>query len=282
MTYCDDLSPRQFRGSNDESSFCGLPIFQVGWLEPPHSFPTGNTPAEFAQRLFAFCAWDKIVDFTGGHQDCAFCDATYHQHWTRYHSPHGNGEIRLIGDGVAYAAPSLIYHYVAVHAYLPPPAFVAAVMTGPGPDAPPHRMYRLRCWEALIYSTLRNYQSTPPRKPFPPAKPGVLLDPLIWRYRAIAMVALAAVTVLFARPGGVGVSVPIVLLLVTAGWLLRRQLVCPLCGKRLQLMFREPRGWSLPPDGPYSTMYCGDCGHGFRPTPDLWGAPLAEVATDSR
>jgi hypothetical protein len=281
MAHSDDLTPYHSY-SGDEFRFCGFPILQVGWLEPPHAFPTGKTPDGFPKRLLAFCAWDKIVELTCGHQDCGFCGATYYQHWSQYNSPLGNGEIRVLGDGVAYAAPSLIYHYAAVHAYLPPPAFIAAVMEGPGPDAPALLRYRFRCWEATIYSALRGIQSSTPRKAFPPAKPGAVLGPLIRRYRAIAILAIVSVAVLLAQPGGVGVSTPIVVTLAAAASLLRAQLTCPVCKKRLRLLFREPLGWSLSPDGPFATMYCYDCGVGYRPALDRWGEPLGEVATTWR
>jgi hypothetical protein len=281
MTHSDDLTPYHSY-SGDEFRFCGLPLLQVGWLEPPHAFPTGKAPIGFPERLLAFCAWDKIVELTCGHQDCAFCGATYYQQWTQYNSPLGNGEIRVLGDGVVYAAPSLIYHYVAVHAYVPPPGFIAAVMEGPAPDTRSLLRYRFRFWEATIYSALYGSRGSAPLKAFPPAKPGAVLGPLIWRYRAIAILGILLVAVLLAQPGGVGVSTIIVLTLAAAASILRAQLTCPVCKKRLRLMLREPRGWSLPPDGPFATMYCYDCGVGYRPTPDLWGEPLAEVATTWR
>ena len=37
-------------------------------------------------------------------------------------------------DGTTYAAPNLIYHYVA-DGYLPPDEFIQAVMHGPLPDS---------------------------------------------------------------------------------------------------------------------------------------------------
>jgi hypothetical protein len=41
----------------------------------------------------------------------------------------GDGEIRVIGaDGVTYAAPVLLLHYVVVHKYSPPQQFVEAVL----------------------------------------------------------------------------------------------------------------------------------------------------------
>ena len=41
----------------------------------------------------------------------------------------GYSEIRIVSSAVAvYAAPSLIYHYVAVHNYAPPRDFVESIL----------------------------------------------------------------------------------------------------------------------------------------------------------
>ena len=50
----------------------------------------------------------------------------------------GNGEIRVRGEGLVYAAPALIYHYVVDHNYRPPDEFIAAVLDG-DPTSPEHR-----------------------------------------------------------------------------------------------------------------------------------------------
>ena len=43
--------------------------------------------------------------------------------------PEGNGEVRIPGaPGLAYAAPSLIIHYITEHGYQPPEAFIDAVL----------------------------------------------------------------------------------------------------------------------------------------------------------
>ncbi len=48
----------------------------------------------------------------------------------------GTAEIRVFSEqGEIFAAPTLIYHYVAVHHYLPPEAFVNAVLQGPRPQS---------------------------------------------------------------------------------------------------------------------------------------------------
>ena len=54
----------------------------------------------------------------------------------------GSAEIRVVSDeGQLYAAPNLIYHYVASHNYAPPSEFVRAVLLGPCP--PEDRYYEL-------------------------------------------------------------------------------------------------------------------------------------------
>jgi len=45
--------------------------------------------------------------------------------------PACNAEILVSGADAVYLAPTLIEHYVIVHGYLPPPAFIAAVLASP-------------------------------------------------------------------------------------------------------------------------------------------------------
>src|SRR5207253_72063 len=61
---------------------------------------------------------------------------------TRYHEFEGklvelgSAEIRVFSnDGIIYAAPNLIFHYVAAHEYDPPEEFKQAVRTGPPPES---------------------------------------------------------------------------------------------------------------------------------------------------
>jgi hypothetical protein len=44
--------------------------------------------------------------------------------WTR---AGGTGEIRVAYEGVTFAAPVLIVHYIEEHGYLPPTQFLAAL-----------------------------------------------------------------------------------------------------------------------------------------------------------
>ena len=48
----------------------------------------------------------------------------------------GSAEVRVFAPNgaSAFAAPNLIYHYVSVHQYAPPEAFIEALKAGPQPN----------------------------------------------------------------------------------------------------------------------------------------------------
>lgn len=82
-----------------------------------------------------------------GFQECELCDLAWGE-WGEKHPDYGknakwmgigDGEIRVIGRNVIYAAPALIYHYVVEHDYSPPPEFIDAIMTGPQPGFAEHK-----------------------------------------------------------------------------------------------------------------------------------------------
>lgn len=122
----DDLSPYQYL--QDKAHSC---MYNVGWLAKDHGFPKGKTSSEFLTCLFAHCR--APVNKMRGFHHCEFCDQ---QHGTSQVLAEkdgeriylGNAEIHVRGDdSKIYVAPTLIYHYVSVHEYLPPAAFIEAV-----------------------------------------------------------------------------------------------------------------------------------------------------------
>ena len=275
MAYATDLSEPDSYYKYWERPFSGVPLVNVGWMEPPHPMPRGDAPHGFAERLAAFCARDKLLCLECGHQDCGFCDLTYSDHLRRTGSPLGNGEIRVLGNGVVYAAPSLICHYVAAHSYLPPAEFVAAVMNGPRPDDPAYVKYRFYWWDATMQQAARSK-----------GPPGSTLGPLVRRMRGMVWIIILMFAFGLRHPGGVLVTVPVLLSLAAVWMLLRTRLRCPVCLKRMTMPFREQPGWSSPPGSPWehawSTIYCNDCGVGLRASTALWGNPVAEVLTNWR
>ena len=136
MTHFPDLTPYAYAPSPD-------PAFNVGWLDASAPFPTGPTPTAFHQKLLAYCRPQYVVRRYRGVQTCPFCAGP--QTVVQVGSGGeqitlGNGEIRVIGTEVVYAAPTLIYHYVVDHGYRPPQAFVEAVLAGPGPGSAEHQI----------------------------------------------------------------------------------------------------------------------------------------------
>lgn len=156
MTYFADLTPYTY------GHFTGA--LNVGWLDPGHPFATEPPSEALLDALFELIAAPVAQTF-GGHQ-CELCprdpdfetkvveaQAEAHGSGGGFGNPSikwpqdarsrstnstrhgrsigvGNGEIRVAGaGGQVYAAPTLIYHYVADHHYKPPAEFVRAVLT---------------------------------------------------------------------------------------------------------------------------------------------------------
>ena len=138
--YYPDLSPYAY-----SSKIAGA--LNIGWLDPAHPFPQGPTPDGFAAALAAFCAAEHRVNRTQRVHRCALCTPP------AAIDDLGSAEIRVVGEGQVFAAPDLIGHYVAAHAYRPPEAFVRAVLTGPAPGS-------IAWWTALDQATAPQHDLT--------------------------------------------------------------------------------------------------------------------------
>ncbi len=126
----------------------GLDPLAVGFLSRKTKFETGKVPAQFLDKLLAYCHPQKTVCQTMGTRKSPFSNEHVVVQFDGEDHKLGAAEIRIIGPEDIYAAPDLIYHYVRDHNYLPPAEFVDAVMKGPSPDSAEFR--------ALI-NTLRNF-----------------------------------------------------------------------------------------------------------------------------
>lgn len=131
MTSYPDLSPYEYDHHDT------VPSYNVGWLEVGMPFPTGPTRVDFHHKLAEHCQGQFFVNLYKGAHSCQFCELSGNSEATT-----GNGEIRVIGRDIIYAAPALIAHYVIEHDYKPPDEFVEAVTVGPGPDSAEHRILR--------------------------------------------------------------------------------------------------------------------------------------------
>lgn len=124
--YYPDLTPYHFLAGHRPPN-----TLNIGWLDIHHPFPTNKASEELLDALFERCLNPDVQ--TRGFHKCEFCDDQQfgglkvcrhgREIWL------GSAEITVEGaDGKIYAAPSLIYHYVAAHDYGPPKEFVEALL----------------------------------------------------------------------------------------------------------------------------------------------------------
>ena len=123
--YYPDLTPYRYL---ERTTFPKL--LNIGWLGIEAPFPRKKASEELLDALFE--KFQDRVNQTRGFHRCEFCDrpsfgveVSRNRKSTRL----GSAEIRVEGkDGITYAAPDLIYHYVIEHDYDPPPEFVEALL----------------------------------------------------------------------------------------------------------------------------------------------------------
>jgi hypothetical protein len=92
---------------------------------------------ETLDLLWLYCSI-SVVQTRGGH-DCEFCHVSAVPRYFERNGQRlflGTSEIRIFSQtGTIYAAPTLIYHYVAAHHYKPPDEFLEALRKGPRPPS---------------------------------------------------------------------------------------------------------------------------------------------------
>jgi len=130
MTYFADLTPYSY---SDDVYGPWQELLNVGWLEPGRPLPTGPVPEPFVAKLARLCK-DPVAVMRGFHV-CAIPPCTP-RGWPPLEVTVdgeqvmlGHAEVR-VGSGTCtwFAAPTLVYHYVTVHDYQPPEAFIQAVL----------------------------------------------------------------------------------------------------------------------------------------------------------
>ncbi|GAA0473437.1 hypothetical protein Aca07nite_56790 [Actinoplanes capillaceus] len=133
MAYFDDLSPHTYL---PHARDWGRTVLSVGWLDASHEHRTGPTPEDFRSALLRQCTKEKYrVAQTRGFHRCNLPPCDKSEFWppitvatAKGEIPLGSAEIRVEAkDGVVFAAPNLIYHYVIEHGYQPPDDFVEAL-----------------------------------------------------------------------------------------------------------------------------------------------------------
>jgi len=135
MAYMEDLSNYGYA----DSVFSRPGTKAIGWLARGHEFPRMAPEEEILELLWQYCSI-SVALMRGGH-DCEFCPSGSARQALRHGEERllGVAEIRVFSrDGQIYAAPTLIYHYAAVHHYRPPDEFLEALRAG---SRPPSQAY---------------------------------------------------------------------------------------------------------------------------------------------
>jgi len=118
MSYFADLTPHTYTPTD------GIELLNIGWLGEAYPFPQGSTSAKFREALRILC--ERPILLHRGFHSCEFCPEKIRG---VQKSSLGNGQIRILGlNGIWFAAPTMIYHYVIEHSYLPPFEFIESVM----------------------------------------------------------------------------------------------------------------------------------------------------------
>jgi hypothetical protein len=90
----------------------------VGWLAKDVPFNRGDVPEAAMERLLDLVERASTNVMRGVHH-CPFCER----------GKGGNAEVRVVHrSGERFVAPALVHHYIVKHSYLPPRAFVDALL----------------------------------------------------------------------------------------------------------------------------------------------------------
>ena len=134
MTYFSDLSLY----AHGHSSHPG--VVHAGWLDNVHPYPRGTVDAKLVEKMRLLAS--NPVELYRGKHICELCAEppdlikTIQPNkcidpncsWAKWIDQRwSNGEIRVSDEGIVFAAPVLIVHYIEAHGYLPPAHFLKAV-----------------------------------------------------------------------------------------------------------------------------------------------------------
>ena len=133
MTYFEDLSVYNY-----SNRWTYKKMLNIGWLGRGIDYTSGMVEQNFIDRLWLFCL--TPVSQTRGFYECHLCsNPAIGPLVFEYNSQKiklGRSEIRVIGkNGIVYAAPDLIMHYVCDHHYQPPIEFIEAVLSSELPSS---------------------------------------------------------------------------------------------------------------------------------------------------
>jgi hypothetical protein len=104
-------------------------VLTVGWLEKGTAFPFGDVSPRFLERLLGLIVHKRVNVMRGLHY-CDFCseeEVRVEADGERDVLGHAEVWVPSVDGATIFAAPTLIYHYITNHQYLPPKPFLEAV-----------------------------------------------------------------------------------------------------------------------------------------------------------
>ena len=122
--YIEDLSEYD---AADDIERIGMAPLAIGFLQRKQRYEEGEPDAALLDTLLAFCHPDLTVARLPRAMPCPLCGKRIEVEIDGETVGLGSAEIRVLGEADIYAAPDLLPHYIAVHNYLPPDEFIAAL-----------------------------------------------------------------------------------------------------------------------------------------------------------
>lgn len=137
MAHFDDLS--EYRYANHVQRG----VVHVGWLGRGHTYFRGLVALALIEKMKQLARTPQ--ELYRGYHICDLCDlpvelrgVPFPEQWAKWGQFRAsNGEIRVSRNGVIYAAPVLITHYIEAHGYCPPAEFLKAIEEAPDPALEP-------------------------------------------------------------------------------------------------------------------------------------------------
>ncbi|GIG71539.1 DUF7919 family protein [Phytomonospora endophytica] len=131
MTHFEDLTVYDYLEPEQRDPRSRKPMLNVGWLDPAHDHPMADADPALVEALCVLVV--DVQHLMRGVHACEFCPKPVVPVLSNPHDPTGstmlgNGEIHVVGNGMRFAAPTMVIHYISEHYYRPPDEFTAAAL----------------------------------------------------------------------------------------------------------------------------------------------------------
>jgi len=109
-------------------------LLNIGWLDQAKDYPKGDLLEKDKILYFIFQLCRHPVILHRGFHACNLCDSPQIGIRNEKHNETefavGNGSIMVKGkNNLLYVAPTMIFHYIKEHNYLPPEEFIEALLS---------------------------------------------------------------------------------------------------------------------------------------------------------